>query len=157
MVWLPRNEKQTYQLKSRPQMWPWPWKVMCKDLTVSDWGDFRCRLSVWFLFVLIQQLFCNLQSGMFGFNICTIYPNKYYLTDGNPSGLTVRRPLSVRWLPTRFISSLIMLKLTGKLDFDLIFHMMPRKCMGKCWEWNSATSCLFSAEPGTNTWCSERK
>ena len=40
-VWLSRNEKQTYGLNSRPQMWPWPWKV-----TDNDRGDFRCRRAV---------------------------------------------------------------------------------------------------------------
>ena len=24
-------------LNSRPQMWPWPWKVKCEDLIDSDW------------------------------------------------------------------------------------------------------------------------
>ena len=32
MVWLPWNEKQTYQLKCRPQMGLWPWKWRCEDL-----------------------------------------------------------------------------------------------------------------------------
>ena len=45
MVWLPRNEKQTCRLKSRPQMWPscwpwpwpWPWifKVKCEISYIS--------------------------------------------------------------------------------------------------------------------------
>ena len=75
MVRLPRNEKQTYRLNFRPQMWPlgltwpwtwpwpWPWifkvkygiyyistksgpKVGCKDLPDSDRGDFRCQRAV---------------------------------------------------------------------------------------------------------------
>ena len=46
IVWLPQSEKQTYQLNSRPQMWPWPWKVRCKDLTDSDPGDFRCWCAI---------------------------------------------------------------------------------------------------------------
>ena len=30
------------------QVWPWPWpgKVRCKDLSDSDWGDFRCRWAI---------------------------------------------------------------------------------------------------------------
>ena len=67
VVQLPQNQKQTYQLNSRPQMWPWPWpwpwifkvkneicyisiksdlKVRCKDLQDSDRGDFWCRRAV---------------------------------------------------------------------------------------------------------------
>ena len=62
VVWLPRNEKQTYRLKSRPQMWPmglnltfefwrlnvtlsfdhtwpWPWIFMVKfwNSCISEW------------------------------------------------------------------------------------------------------------------------
>ena len=69
IVQLPRNQKQTYRLNARPQMWPWGltlamtltlnfqgqiWnllylskndlKVRCKDLQDSDRGDFWCRL-----------------------------------------------------------------------------------------------------------------
>ena len=46
MVWLPRNEKQTYRLNSRPQMWPWPWKVRWQGLADSDQCYFRCRCAV---------------------------------------------------------------------------------------------------------------
>ena len=46
MVWVPRNEKQTYWLNPRPQIWQWPWKVRCEDLTDSDHGDFKCRRAV---------------------------------------------------------------------------------------------------------------
>ena len=46
MVWLPRNEKQTYRLNSRPQNWPWLWKVRCEALTgvTSDVGLPSTRL-----------------------------------------------------------------------------------------------------------------
>ena len=46
MVSLPRNKKQTYRLNSMPQIWPWPWKVRCEDLTNSDQGDYRCRRAI---------------------------------------------------------------------------------------------------------------
>ena len=43
--------------------------------------------------------------------------------------------LSVRWLPTKIVSALARLKLTGEVDFDLIFHTTPREWISKCWEW----------------------
>ena len=58
----------------------------------------------------------------------------YLYTYGNPSIRVDGPKASQRSLPTRFISALIRLKLTAKLDFDLIFHMMPREFTGKCWE-----------------------
>ena len=46
MVWLPQNEKQTYRLNSRPQMWP-----MCLILAMTSidlWiFKIKCDLDLW--------------------------------------------------------------------------------------------------------------
>ena len=52
MVQMARNEKQTYRLNSKLQLWAsgltmaWPWKTRCKDLPDRDRGDIRCGHTI---------------------------------------------------------------------------------------------------------------
>ena len=49
MVWLPRNEKQTYRLNSRPQRWPWG-LTLAMTLTLNFQGQ------IWNLLYLYQKV-----------------------------------------------------------------------------------------------------
>ena len=48
MVWLPRNEKQTHQLNSRPQMWP-------SDLTLAMTLTLNFQVQIWNFLHLNQK------------------------------------------------------------------------------------------------------
>ena len=69
MVWLPRNEKQTYRLNSRPQMWPWPWKVRCEDRRLVEFFFFFCIFGNRFA---VSNYFCSIYIILSGLIVISL-------------------------------------------------------------------------------------
>ena len=71
MVWLPWNEKQTYQLKCRPQMGLWPWKWRCEDLKTVTRVTSDVGVPSTGLVILYNQVLANIVAADSIY--CTIY------------------------------------------------------------------------------------